>query len=173
MPVRLVPAALAAVCLTACSAPAALSAVAPSPSAAGVDWARFVRSCAVADGGSGLGTIVDGVVRGDVTGDGRADALVIDECQSSTSAWPQEVEVFDGASDPSAPRLLGTLLADDQFHPRSVVVTVGAGGRVTITGIGLSDTAPLCCPDLTIRRVYTWSGTGFTLVESAQGRRPT
>jgi hypothetical protein len=171
-PVRLLPATLVAACLAACSTPAtgATPVTSVTVDAASVDWSRFARSCAVADGGSGLGTRIDDVVHADVTGDGRTDALVVDECESSTSAWPQEVEVFDGASDPAAPRRVGVLLADDAVHPRSVTLTV-SGGRVTITGTGLSDDAPLCCPDLTIRRVYTWSGHGFALTESTQGLR--
>ena len=178
-PVRLLPATLAAACLAACSTAAtgatrvtATAAVSSATvGAASVDWSRFARSCAVADGGSGLGTRIDDVVRADLNADGHPEAFVVDECESSTSAWPQQVEVFDGATDPAAPRRLGVLLADDPVHPRSVAITVN-GGRVTITGTGLSDDAPLCCPDLTIRRVYLWSGKGFTLTESTQGLRP-
>jgi hypothetical protein len=172
MPVRLVPATLTAACLAACSAPATGATPVTSVTAdvAAVDWSRYVRSCAVADGGSGLGIRIDDVLRADVTGDGHPEALVVDECESSTSAWPQEVEVFDGAGDAAAPRRVGVLLADDAVHPQSVTLTV-SGGRVTITGTGLSDDAPLCCPDLTIRRVYTWSGHGFALSESTQGLR--
>jgi hypothetical protein len=134
---------------------------------AGVDWKHYVRDCSVDQGGSGLGTLIDSVAKGEITGDDRLDTLVVDRCESSTSPWPQVVEVFDGASDPSAPRRLGVLLEADPAYPRDVTVTVEPGGRVVLVGEGLSDTAPLCCPDLTVRRVYTYAGGAFNLVESA------
>jgi hypothetical protein len=130
----------------------------------GVDWSRHLRSCAVEDGGPGLGTRVAEVVSADVTGDGRPDWLVIDECEASTSRWPQQIEVFDGAGG-RAPVRLATLLAGDPAHPRDLAVGV-EGGRVTVTGRGLSPVAPLCCPDLAIRRVFSWTATGFALIES-------
>jgi len=75
-----------------------------------VRWSEHVRDCAVEHGGSGLGTRVDSVAKGDVNNDGRVDTLVVDECEPKTTAWPQQVEVFDGASDPARPVLLGRLL---------------------------------------------------------------
>jgi hypothetical protein len=144
----------------------------PTPSAttadalAGVHWQDHVRDCSVAEGGSGLGTLIDDVVTGDVTGDGRVDTLVVDRCNSSTSSWPQEIEVFDGASDPAHPTRLAILLKDDKDYPRDLSVTVEPGGRVVVVGKGLSYTAPLCCPDIDIRRVFSWSGGSFTLAES-------
>jgi hypothetical protein len=133
---------------------------------AGVAWDRHVRDCSVDEGGSGLGTVIDEVVKGEVTGDERVDTLVVDRCESSTSPWPQVVEVFDGASDPAAPRRLGLLLDGDPEYPRDVNVTVEPGGRIAIVGRGLSATAPLCCPDLTLRRMYRYDGGQFSLVES-------
>ena len=117
-------------------------------------------------GGSGLGTRVDSVAKGDVNNDGRVDTLVVDECEPKTTAWPQQVEVFDGASDPARPVLLGRLLEGDQDYPRQVGVAVEPGGRVVVTGVGLSANAPQCCPDLALRKVFTFAGGRFTRVES-------
>ena len=153
---------LASVVTSACG-----SASPPATDAlAGVAWDRHVRDCSVDEGGSGLGTVIDDVVKGDVTGDERVDTLVVDRCESSTSPWPQVVEVFDGASDPAAPRRLGLLLDGDPEYPRDVNVTVQPGGRIAIVGRGLSASAPLCCPDLTLRRMYRYDGGQFSLVES-------
>ena len=167
------PPSLAAAVVTAALVFAALVAgctSSPSPVTdplAGVEWERHVRDCSVDRGGSGLGTVIDTVAKGEITGDDRMDTLVVDRCESSTSPWPQMVEVFDGASDPAAPRRLGVLLDGDSAYPRDVTVTVEPGGRVVIVGKGLSETAPLCCPDLTVRRVYAYHGGAFNLVESA------
>jgi hypothetical protein len=133
---------------------------------AGVNWAEHIRDCSVEHGGSGLGTVIDDVVKADLTGDGRVETLVVNQCDSSTSPWPQQIEVFDGASDPANPARLGVLLEGDGEYPRDVSVTAEPGGRVVIIGKGLSSTAPLCCPDLTLRRVYRYDGRSFALVES-------
>jgi hypothetical protein len=157
--------------VTACSPGIASVASPASPSGYGfdgVDWSRHVRTCSVDSGGSGLGTVIADVVSADVTGDGHDDYLVIDECESSTSPWPQQIEVFDGASPRDDPVRLAVLLADDPLNPRDLAVSVGDDGRVTVTGTGLSADAPLCCPDLTVRRAFQWSGQQFTMVDSAQ-----
>jgi hypothetical protein len=120
----------------------------------------------VEHGGSGLGTRVDTVAKGDVNSDGRVDTLVVDECEPKTTAWPQVVEVFDGASDPGRPSLLGRLLEGDQDYPRQLSVAVEPGGRVVVTGVGLSPDAPQCCPDLALRKVFTFANGRFTQVES-------
>src|SRR5262245_52350179 len=123
----------------------------PAPDAmSNVRWQEHVRDCAVEHGGSGLGTRIDTVAKGDVNDDGRVDTLVVDECESKTSAWPQVVEVFDGASDPARPSLMGRLLDGDEEYPRQLGVTVEPGGRVVVTGVGLSENAPQCCPDLAL-----------------------
>jgi hypothetical protein len=113
-----------------------------------------------------LGTLISEVISADATGDGHPDWLVIDECEASTSRWPQLIEVFSGGSEERAPVRVALLLADDPVHPRDLAVTVEAAGRVMVTGRGLSPDAPLCCPDLRIERVFTWTGTGFALTES-------
>jgi hypothetical protein len=140
---------------------------------AGVAWERFVRDCSVANGGSGRGTMIDAVVKGDVTGDGKVDTLVVNECVPATSRWPTVVEVFDGASDPARPRRLAALLEGDPEAPQGATVSVEPGGRVVVTGQGFSPTAALCCPDLVVRKEFTYANGQFTLTGSATSPRPT
>jgi len=162
---------LSALLVAGCGSTAPLPADSASASVdalAGVRWADHVRDCSIEHGGSGLGTVIDDVVKAELTGDGRVETLVLDRCESSTSSWPQQIEVFDGASDPTKPARLGVLLEGDGEYPRDVSVMAEPGGRVVIVGRGLSPTAPLCCPDLTLRRVYRYDGRAFSLVESTR-----
>jgi hypothetical protein len=147
----------------------------PSPTDAlgGVHWEDQVRDCATANGGSGLGTVIDSVVKGDVSGDGRPDTLVVDECKASTSPWPSVVEVFDGSSDPARPTRLGMLMQGDPDTIRDATVTVEPGGRIVVTGKGLSRTAPLCCPDLAVCKVFTYTNGRFALAETTSTPLPT
>ena len=46
-------------------------------------------------------------------------------------------------------------------------MTVEPGGRIVVTGDGLSRTAPQCCPDLAVRKVFTFANGRFTLTETA------
>lgn len=152
-----------ALALVACS-----SSASPPPAAdalGNVSWADHVRDCAVAHGGPGLGTVIDAVVKGDVNADGHPDTLVVDRCEAKTSSWPDVVEVFDGASDAATPKRLAVLLDGDADYMRDVRVAVEPGGRVVVTGSGLSDTAPQCCPDLAVRKVFAWSNGSLTLIE--------
>ena len=154
-------------CRSVSGSPSGTASPAPANALAGVHWQDYVRNCSVAEGGSGLGTVIDDVVAGDVTGDGRVDTLVVDRCESSTSSWPQEIEVFDGASNPAHPTRLAVLLHGDKDYPRDLSVTVERGGRIVVVGKGLSYSAPLCCPDIEIHKVFVWSGWSLSLVESS------
>ena len=149
----------------------------PSPSVndplAGVAWDHFVRDCSAANGGSGRGTTIDAVVKGDVTGDGKVDTLLVNECVPATSRWPTVVEVFDGASDPTHPRRLAALLEGDPDAPQGATASVEPGGRVVVTGEGFSPTAALCCPDLVVRKEFTYANGQFTLTGSTTSPRPT
>jgi hypothetical protein len=158
--------------LGGCSAAPAAT---PSPTDAlgGVHWEDQVRDCATANAGSGLGTLIDSVVKGDVTGDGRMDTLIVDECKASTSRWPSVVEVFDGASNPAHPTRLDMLMENDPDSIRSATVTVEPGGRIVVTGKGLSRAAALCCPDLAVRKVFTFTNGHFTLDETTTTPLPT
>jgi len=99
------------------------------------------------------------VQRQDITGDGYADYLILGECPSPTSSWPQIVFVVDGASDPAAPRLLGRLGTKDYFRGAQVSVSgTGRNATIVVSGQGLSKNAALCCPDIILTIKYRWSG---------------
>ncbi|MFC4014226.1 hypothetical protein ACFOY2_43865 [Nonomuraea purpurea] len=95
---------------------------------------------------------------GDLTRDGRRETVVVSSCPSSTSSNPLIAFVYDGASKPSAPRLLGKLGKNRYFKSLKVAVR---GGRVHLNGKALSDQAPRCCPDLIVSETYRWDGTQF------------
>jgi hypothetical protein len=134
---------------------------------ANVRWEDHVRDCSIEQGGPGQGTIIGDVVKGDVTRDGRVDTLVVDECRSPTSSWPQAVEVFDGASDPAKPTRIATLLDGDERYLRDLKVEVTADGSVVITSNGVSESAPHCCPDLVARDVFRYVDGKFVHAESS------
>jgi hypothetical protein len=67
------------------------------------------------------------------------------------------------------PARLAGLLQGDQNYPRDLAVTVDAEGRIVIVGKGLSPSAPLCCPDMEIRKVFTWSNGSFAVTEASTG----
>ncbi|MFI6604387.1 hypothetical protein ACIBHX_49865 [Nonomuraea sp. NPDC050536] len=95
---------------------------------------------------------------GDLTGDGRHETVVVSSCPSPTSSNPLIAFVYDGASKPSAPHLLGKLGKNRYFKSLKVAIR---GGRVQLHGKALSDQAPRCCPDLIVSQTYSWDGTQF------------
>ena len=66
--------------------------------------------------------------------------------------------VYDGASEPSAPRLLGKLGKNRYFKSLKVAIR---HGRVHLYGKAVSDQAPRCCPDLIVSQTYRWDGAKF------------
>jgi hypothetical protein len=95
---------------------------------------------------------------GDLTRDGKRDTVVVSSCPSSTSSNPLIAFVYDGASKPSAPRLLGKLGKNRYFRTLKVAIR---GGSVHLHGKAISDRAPRCCPDLIVGQTYRWDGTRF------------
>jgi hypothetical protein len=97
------------------------------------DWKKYLKACP----DSRQKILIQKVTTGDVNGDGTYDALVGHACSPITSYWPSEVDVFDGASSTSAPKRLGTLLADvgasdspylDSLKVKNGTVVIGAYG---------------------------------------------
>ena len=99
---------------------------------------------------------------GDVTGDGRVEAVVVVACAAGAGSPPHHVYVYDGASPPGAPRLLSELSAPRmEFFVRPRV----SAGTVSGVASGYSSTVvPRCCPDLRFPVAWRWDGTRFTLV---------
>ncbi|QGK69127.1 hypothetical protein GIY23_05880 [Allosaccharopolyspora coralli] len=97
--------------------------------------------------------------QGDLTGDGYPEVLVTMTCRAVTTAQPEVVEVYDGASPDGEPRLLSTFFESDRIS----VADVSVNGRVvSIDGDAWSDSAPNCCPDQTFVQEYSWTGSGFS-----------
>jgi len=140
-----------------------------------VDWTKAVTETDLGCNGPtgpNLGVEVDEKQFADVTGDGKKEAFVAVACVASTSSWPDRLEVFDGASDPTHPRRIATLLdyqdgTDERGLrmgsnfgiPQSITVT---GRTVTVVSLGYAPTDPNCCFSLQITDTFTWNGSGFT-----------
>jgi hypothetical protein len=98
-------------------------------------------------------------VSADVTGDGSPDAVVALTCATNNGSHPDQVGVFDGASNPASPRRIAVLIpAEAGIRVRQIAA---AGGRVTVTGSKLAAHDPMGCPSVRVRRSFTWSGTRF------------
>jgi hypothetical protein len=65
------------------------------------------------------------------------------------------------------------LMHGDPDTIRDATATVEPGGRIVVTGKGLSQTAPLCCPDLAVRKVFTYTNGRFTLADTTTTPLPT
>jgi hypothetical protein len=119
-------------------------------------WSQVIRNEDCIYEQDGFGTQIDGVRYADVTGDGVPDAFVIVTCEASTSSWPEEVQVFDGSSDPRRPTRIGRLMRHDPAHVREITLAF-KGHTIRVRGEGLSERAPLCCSDLSVEQAFTWT----------------
>lgn len=121
---------------------------------ADVEWRTFVATCPLAE----QKMLVRIVYTADVTGDGVPDSLVSDTCSTESTHNANTVEVFDGASDPSKPRRLATLLSDDAQSIPWVLSLTTSGKTVTIKAGGYSARAPMSCTDLYLTYTYVFDG---------------
>lgn len=136
---------------------------APTPSAAPtpvdeVDW-RAVRH--PLDCGPLPLRVLD-VATADLTGDGRAEAVVVLRCDAGAGSPPSTIFVYDERSTASQPvRALATLLAGEEDVLVNAVST--EGGRVRAEAWGYSrPTLPRCCPDRHSEITWRWDGHGFS-----------
>jgi hypothetical protein len=130
---------------------------ATSTGLAGVDWTAVIDDLDC--GQLNRGVEVAGERRADVTGDGTEDALVWVDCVHPTSGWPHQLEVFDGASDPSSPKQIGVLIRDQEnLQIRNVSVS---GSTVTVQAAAFAENDANCCPSISIRQSFTWDENGF------------
>jgi hypothetical protein len=144
----------------------ALGAEEPSPEPdrlANVDWKAFLAHCPIGEA-RGFGMKIDNVLKAEVTGDRFPDTLIIDSCDSPTSSNPQTVEIFDGGSDPGAPRKLGVLMAGDPDYPRRMTVAVSPNRTIVVRALGLQPESPNCCPDLVIVAEFAWRDGAFVSI---------
>jgi len=101
---------------------------------------------------------------GDLTGDGRPEAAVGYSC-SGADFGGVDIAVYTG--DSAHPRLIGDLPRSIQGQGPASVSTVAIHGKIiTLSGIGYTNAAPHCCPDLTVTATYQWDGKAFTEVDS-------
>jgi hypothetical protein len=128
-----------------------------------VDWARTIRDVDCSTTGHGLE--VDAVQYGDVTGDGKPEAFVAVACVPVTSSWPEQLKVFDGASDPSKPRRIATLLGyDDGTDGRGLrIASITVTGRnVVVKSLGYHPDDPnAAAPRYHVQDSFTWDGDHF------------
>lgn len=145
------------------SAPAATAPTTPSQGGtgggsgwSGADFAKLMfkqLACPDFDEAEGKAEVT-GKRYTDLTGDGRAEAVVTAACFTTTAANPAHVVVFDG--DGHRPLLD---IGRDQ-HLTTAKVTID-GDSLTVVSDALSDQAPRCCPDLRITQTYAWDGDAF------------
>jgi hypothetical protein len=120
----------------------------------GVDWLRVIGPRL------GCGTHVEMYtipVEHDITGDGTPDTFVTLDCYTGNSSYPDHVEVYDGASSPAAPRLLGVLTNDVALHLSAGCMTFGRNS-VTLHGHVHADGDPAGLPSLIGIRTAHWTG---------------
>ncbi len=97
----------------------------------------------------------------DLNGDGRLDAVVLVRCNAGAGDPPVGLFAFDGASSPSKPRLMATLLSPDT--DRLATDFVVNGTTVTMDAYGYSsDRVPRCCPDQKFLMTWRWHGSTYS-----------
>jgi hypothetical protein len=139
---------------------------------AGVDWTKVITDMDCSYLGQGLQ--LDVLQFADITGDGMAESFVAVSCKPINDSWPDFLEVFDGASDPTHPRHMATLLDYHDSPPevpndgpngpgngsglyiqsitilgRTVIIKSVAGYHTGITPVDVTDS-------------FTWNGSSFT-----------
>jgi hypothetical protein len=144
-----------------------------------VDWTQIPPKLDTELGCNGpsapnLGVLVDVKQFADITGDGEAEAFVAVACVGSTESWPDRLEVFDGASDSTNPRLIATLLdynnapdSESYYGPKSVNLRIDSitvsGKTVIVKSYGWwAVTDYFACKTMQVTDTFTWNGNGFT-----------
>jgi hypothetical protein len=125
------------------------------------DWANIITDLDCLPVNRGIEVL--GIRYADVRGVGVKDAFVWVVCQHETSAWPHQLEVFDGASDPAAPRRIAVLIPAARTFDKAVLINSlsFAGRTVTVDGASYADNDATCCPSKRVHRVFAWTGNQF------------
>ena len=125
---------------------------------AGVDWPSVISDLDCTEA-SNTGVEVVGARYADARRNGTIDAFVWVDCVHPTSSWPSQLEVFDGSSDPRAPRRMAVLIpqSDGLF-----IKSVSFGDKtVTVDAAKYSPDDANCCPSLVVQQVFDWTGAIF------------
>ncbi len=125
------------------------------------DWANVITDLDCAPVNRGVEVL--GIRFADVRGVGVKDAFVWVDCYHETSAWPHQLEVFDGGSDPAAPRRIAVLVPAVREQDKAVLIeSLSFSDRaVTVDGASYADGDPTCCPSRRVHRVFAWTGDQF------------
>jgi hypothetical protein len=131
---------------TSTTAPPATTTVAPTVPAnrlAGLDWSK-VPSDLDCTGSGVKGLEVGGAQYADVRGKGTIDAFVWRNCAHVASSWPYRLEVFDGSSDPQAPKRIAVLVPESE---RLAIKSVSFRNNLVVpTGAPTHRTTPTAAP---------------------------
>ena len=125
------------------------------------DWANVITDLDCAPVNRGVEVL--GIRFADVRGVGVKDAFIWVDCYHETSAWPHQLEVFDGASDPAAPRRIAVLVPAVREQDKAVLIeSLSVSDRaVTVNGASYGPNDPTCCPSRRVHRVFAWTGDQF------------
>lgn len=121
------------------------------------DWANIITDLNCMPVNRGVEIL--GTRFADVRGIGVKDAFVWVDCYHETSSWPQQLEVFDGSSDPANPRRMAVLVSADE--PMLIRSLSFARKAVTVDAAGYATNDPTCCPSVPLHRVFVWTGERF------------
>ena len=155
----------------------AVSASAKTGTLMDVDWANFTYTATcygqtlqfqTQDGvtqKNGIHLQVDKPVFGDITGDGKDEAVIPYACAAADFGG---VRAFVYSGDAANPTLLGNLPQPSRSKGEawgSIDTIRIDGGKIYVSGKGYSAAAPRCCPDLQIEMRYRWDGKQFVVAD--------
>ncbi len=134
----------------------------------GVDWQQAAGKdldCRV----PGLGLEAPVVRYYDITGDGVPESFVKLRCRTGDSSAFDQLEVFDGASNPADPRRLDILVRAPRSHEYAEAIRTGmkiksvsfSGSTVTTTWRMFRAQDSSACPSLVAKRIAAWNGQAF------------
>lgn len=141
----------------------ATTAAAPANRLAHVDWSE-VPSDLDCTGSGVKGLEVGGARYGNIRGTNTIDAFVWRNSAHVASAWPYRLEVFDGSSDPHAPKRLAILVPESE---RLAITSVSfPNDTVLVDGNAYAPDDPNCCPSLTVHKTFVWAANAFVADQS-------
>ncbi|MEU6129420.1 hypothetical protein ABZ805_09630 [Saccharopolyspora sp. NPDC047091] len=143
--------------------PAALPVCAPGPprGLGDVDWPALIGKSWCPDE---LPVEPSVAYRGDLTGDGLDDAVVLVSCTAPTSGMPDEVRVYAGTAAENSPRLLGIPLGPrDGTDERGLFVDSVdlLDGVLVVTSFGYGPGDPNADPGFVVTDRFRWNGGTF------------
>lgn len=141
---------------------------------AGYDWSPWLLPSMSCDPElveqSGFRASVE--LRTDLTGDGAPDYVLVGQCPASTSAWPIQVTVADGAARPGQPRGLGSVSGQEYWRTLTVATKKRKNSvQLVLTGTVVGADDPMCCPSHRVTLTVEWKKDHFAQV--ARSDRPT